>query len=375
MKVGQKNWEPKNGWKEVIFNELNPHLVLVFGERFVLENPERFTELKELYPNSKIVMVSTAGNIEGTNLNDQITATSLSFEKDSFIQISKINIELTANSFEAGIAVAKKLKVKDLKHVLLLSDGHLVNGSELVKGLLSVLPKSVTVSGGLAADGSRFEKTIVGENSQPKEGEIVAVGFYGDHLKFGSASYGGWDPFGIERKITKAIDNRLYELNGKPALDLYKQYLGEYSKNLPSSALLFPLAVKKKADSPYIVRTILSIDEKDKAMVFAGDIPEGGYAQLMKANFDRLIDGASQAALQSLKEIGTKPDLALLVSCVGRRLVLDQKVEEELESVHEVFGKDTLLTGFYSYGEISPAEDKFSDLHNQTMTITAIKEI
>jgi len=109
-------------------------------------------------------------------------------------------------------------------------------------------------------------------------------------------------------------------------------------------------------------------------MTFAGDIPEGAYAKLMRANFDRLIDGAYGAAEKTLKPDST-PQLAILVSCVGRRLVLGQRIEEEVEAVEEVLGSKTTLAGFYSYGEICPLQDEVDcTLHNQTMTITTFNE-
>jgi hypothetical protein len=125
-----------------------------------------------------------------------------------------------------------------------------------------------------------------------------------------------------------------------------------------------------------VVRTILGIDEDAGSLTFAGDVPQGHYARLMKANFDRLVDGAAQAGSASremLKDSG--PELAILISCVGRRLVLQQRTEEEVEAVRGVLGGDPVLTGFYSYGEISPHNPSARcALHNQTMTVTTLSE-
>jgi hypothetical protein len=118
------------------------------------------------------------------------------------------------------------------------------------------------------------------------------------------------------------------------------------------------------------------INEAEHSLTFAGDMPQGGRARLMKANFDRLIDGAVGAAQTSYEAIGTtSPELALLISCVGRKLVLKQRIEEEVEGVQEVLGQETVLAGFYSYGEISPFNPSAKcELHNQTMTITTLSE-
>ena len=73
---------------------------------------------------------------------------------------------------------------------------------------------------------------------------MVAVGLYGEHVKLGHGSKGGWDTFGPERIVTKSDGNVLYELDDKPALALYKEYLGDRAAGLPGSALLFPLALR-----------------------------------------------------------------------------------------------------------------------------------
>lgn len=379
MEIEQKKWTQSQGWKLSSSKPMKKkaQLVFAFGDRFILSEPSSFEELKKFYPQANIVLCSTSGNIQGTGVDDHsIVSTALAFDQDSQVQLEKVNITEVETSFKAGENLGKRLSKEGLKHVFLVSDGHLVNGSELVKGIYSVLPPQIHVTGGLAGDGTRFEKTVVGLDSYPSEGEIVAIGFYGSALVFGFGSIGGWDSFGIERKITRSKGNVLYELDGKSALELYKNYLGEQAAELPGSALLFPLAIRQDKNSPPIVRTILSINEENQSMVFAGDIPTGWYAQLMKANFDHLIDGASKAALASYEMLGSdSPDLALLVSCVGRRLVLDQRSEEELESVQDVIQKNAVMTGFYSYGEIAPTSLKTGcELHNQTMTITTISE-
>ena len=376
MKIGQKKWTREDGWKNVGGNDAEgAQIVLLFGDRDLLEEQERLEEIKKQFPSANIALISTAGNIQDINIEDNaIVATSVKFEKTP-IEIRRTNLADHGDSFDAGKELGRRLPAKDLKHVLIFSDGHLVNGSKLVKGILSILPENVYVTGGMAGDGTRFEKTAVGLDASPKPGEIIAIGLYGSNILVGFGSTGGWDPFGIERKITRAENNRLYELDGKGALELYKTYLGDLSKDLPGSALLFPLAIKTDKNSPPLVRTILSIDEKDQAMVFAGDIPVNGYAQLMKANFDRLIDGASKAAKHGSDMINTKTELAILISCVGRRIVLDQKTEDELESVKEILGENAVLAGFYSYGEIAPtSKNSKSELHNQTMTITTLSE-
>jgi len=377
MKILQKKYTIQNGWEIVRGDKLSPELynfVMAFGSADLIRESSIYKSIKSGYPNAIILMNSTAGEIIDTQvIDDSISLTAICFEKTK-IATAITDVNLTNNSYEAGRNLALELDHVDLKNVLVISDGQKVNGSELVIGLQKFLPEGTIITGGLAGDGGNFKRTLIGLNEPPIEGRIVAIGFYGDNLSITYGSVGGWDSFGPDRLITKSKANVLYELDSKPVLDIYKMYLGEYAKELPSSGLLFPLSIKN-GDNNSLVRTILSINEEEKSMTFAGNMPEGYYARLMKANFEKLIEGSSLAAQNSIKNITHKPDLALLISCVGRKLVLDQRVEEEVEVVRAVYGDRTAIAGFYSYGEISPSHNFLKcELHNQTMTITTFSE-
>ncbi|WP_281324350.1 FIST N-terminal domain-containing protein [Flavobacterium sp. IMCC34518] len=352
------------------------HLVLGFGSRDLISNPNSFDAIKNKFPNAEILLCSSSGEIYDNEVIDNtISITAISFSKTK-IKTSEVDINDFSTSFEAGSSLINTFPQEDLKLVFVLSDGGKVNGSELVKGMNHAKKESVLITGGLAGDGAKFEKTYVGLNKVPEIGKIIAVGFYGSQLEVSHGSLGGWESFGLERTVTKATDNVLFEIDGKNALDLYKTYLGKYADELPGSALLFPLSIKLNESEDPIVRTILSIDEKNQSMTFAGDIPLGSKVRFMKANFDRLIDAASDAASTCLKMNTSNPKLAILISCVGRKLILSNRTEEEIEAVSEIFGDKTLLTGFYSYGEISPLKPMANcELHNQTMTITCLNEI
>jgi hypothetical protein len=383
MKTEQRKWTKGGGWETLSDNGLkdSANLVLVFGGRAIMESQEKYEEMKAMYPKSDILLCSTAGEIAAEEvMDDSISLTAVHFDK-SKVQIEKAQIESADQSESTGKKLAEGLEKNGLVHVMVFSDGGKVNGTALVHGILSVLPKDVSVTGGLVGDGKDFKKTVVGLNSPGIEGQVVVIGFYGTDLKVGYGSLGGWDPFGPERVITKSANNVLYELDHKPALELYKEYLGEQAKGLPSSGLLFPLSLRLSTDKGdvEVVRTILGVNEKDQSMTFAGDMPEGVPAKLMKANFDRLIEGAGGAADMSLVKSFTKddgPQLAVLISCVGRKLVLGARVEEEIEAVRERVGSQATMCGFYSYGEISPVTptEKQCQLHNQTMTITTFAE-
>lgn len=375
MRVSQEVLDAEGRWHIDGESVGNAGLVLFFGGRALLEDPAAFQQMRQRHPTAIIMGCSTAGEICGTRVSDDtIVATAIEFEHTQ-LQLVTTTVGDAADSRAAGQRLAESLDAPGLAHVFVLSDGLHVNGSELVNGLRDRLPHGVESTGGLSGDGAGFGRTLVSANEPAVEKQIAALGFYGDRLRVGFGSLGGWDPFGPERLITLSRGNVLYELDGESALTLYKKYLGKHATGLPATGLLFPLALRTAEHQQPVVRTILGVSEAGQSLTFAGDMPEGAYARLMKANFERLIDGAIGAARISARLSDTPPQLAILISCFGRKLVLKQRIEEEIEGVRDVLGVHTALTGFYSYGEISPhAPNADCELHNQTMTITTLSE-
>lgn len=378
MKLETFHYTVETGWSVKAFPRLDSPstLVIAFGAPEIIDNEVPVRELREAYPNSCLVGCSSAGEIFGVEIFDgSLVVAVVQFERATVAGAYR-HIGASAESQSIGTALARELYRPGLRAVLVLSDGTNVQGSELVRGLNAALPESVIVTGGLAGDGDRFRRTWVIRDGRPQTRSISAVGFYGESLLIGYGSKGGWDIFGPERIVTRSEGNILYELDGTPALALYKQYLGHRAAQLPAAALLFPLALRADtAAEKRLVRTILSVDEDRQSMTFAGDIPQGYLAQLMTANFDRLLEGAANAAWMAVDRVQEDAqNLCIAISCVGRRLLLGDRAEEETEAILEIMPPQTRQIGFYSYGEIAPFAEGFCDLHNQTMTLTTITE-
>lgn len=378
MEIHTLRYDRKKHWSVKSRPQIDSHrtLALVFGPSSFLDSAEPLSELIGDYRESVVMGCSTAGEILGTQIfDDSVSAAIVRFDRTD-LRMASARAQSANDSFAAGREVARQLNDPRLKGVLVLSDGLCVNGSELVRGLNSEVPASVVVTGGLAGDGDRFRRTWVLQGGRPQSGFVTAVGFYGDRIRIGHGSKGGWDRFGPERRVTKSKGNVLFELDGRPALQLYKEYLGDRAAGLPATGLLFPLALRaNETDAKSLVRTILAVNEQEQSLTFAGDIAEGALAQLMKANFDRLVQGASEAASSTtLSTDGDPSTLAIAISCVGRRLVLGGRTEEEIEATLDVLPKGTQQVGFYSYGELSPYASGTCDLHNQTMTLTTLSE-
>lgn len=381
-------FDPATGWSQPLPDLDSPQtLVLVFGSYDWHRTPGPFLDLQETYPRSVIAGCSGHGAIHAAQLLQDALVVSITRFTHTRLRLASQSLKLESegdgtSSWNAGFHLAKDLQAPDLQGILVFTDGLHTNGSELVKGLNAHLANSVVVAGGLSADDLQFAATWLLENSMPVSQRVCGIGFYGNAIRLHSHARDGWKPFGPERLITRSEGNILYELDGCPALELYKRYLGDHANALPASGLSFPLSVCKPDDGEgtpgmAVVRTILGIDEEQQSMRFAGDIPQTYKARLIYGSLDNLIEGAEEVAQQLAEKLPDSPGpvLAIAISCAARRLVMKEDTELELEATLDNLPPTAVQTGFYSLGELCPTlETGTCDLHNQTMTLTVIYE-
>lgn len=359
---------------------INPQLVILFGSVEQLSRPGLISTLKQAFPTAALAGCSTAGEIlAGQVENGSLTLTAVHFDRVQ-VRLADVDLESMESSAACGESLGNRLASDDLRAVLVFGQGVSINGSALAEGLARKVGNQVPISGGLAGDNGAFQQTLTLSTDRVSPRQIVAVGLYGKGLVCTHGSFGGWQAFGPLRKVTRSVGNVLYALDGEPALEVYKRYLGDYAKGLPASGLLFPFEmVQTETQAGGLIRTILGVDETEGSLTLAGNIDPEGYLRLMHSSTNQLVDGAETAARHSAPTLA-QAELALLVSCVGRKLVMGDRVDEEVEAVAQVLGQNCKLTGFYSYGEISPGlpvaknSESSCQLHNQTMTITCLAE-
>jgi hypothetical protein len=383
MKIEQFRWKPVLGWDKGVEPSLSNEkvaLVMFFTSRQILEEKNPIiSKLSQYYPKAEIIGCSSAGEILDREVtDDSLVITAIQFDKAS-VKVLSSQIKDASQSETLGKEILQQLPREKLKHAFVLSDGLNIDGAALVKGFKQALQDSpIGVTGGLAADADKFERTSVYCNQLLDKGSLVAVGFYGDSINAAYSAVTGWKAYGPIRTVTKSVGTRIYELDGKPALQLYKEFLGPFAKELPAIGLLYPLRIWGKGikEEANLARTILGIDEETQSIACAGGIPEGCSMQFMMTNTNALVGAASEAAGNITVALEKQiPELCLLMTCVSRKAIMKQRVEEELEAVANAIGDKTAYTGFYTYGEISPYRyHEECYLQNETMAITALWE-
>jgi hypothetical protein len=248
-----------------------------------------------------------------------------------------------------------------------------VDGSAFAAGIASAVGEKVKVTGGLAGDGLDFKTTCTMLNGMVFTNLAVAFGLYGDKASMMTSTRCGWKPFGLARRVTKSTNNIVYELDGKPALDLYRKYLGDQTPS-PAGGLLYPFSLlREDGRDTGTVRSVLAINP-DGSVTLAGDVPQGSLVRLMYADLESLVGGAAAAGKEAVNG-HAGPSATLLVNCAGRRLAMGDDANAEIDAVMQVAGGSSACAGFYSYGEIAPvAGAARADVQSQSISVIHIAE-
>ncbi|MEZ0261457.1 MAG: FIST signal transduction protein [Alphaproteobacteria bacterium] len=370
---------PRAGLKEALLkvSSIKPQVAIVFATPGLWKDEKAMEEACATLQGCQVLGCSTAGEILGPRARtDSISALGMRFDTAQ-VKVAEAALNAPEESFYAGQMLGKGLNGPKLRGVFVLSPGLRVNGSALAKGLAGAFDKGVVVSGCMAGDGTSFANTFTLLNGRISQSRVVAFGVYGDHVTVKHGSRCGWKSFGPLRRVTRAAGNVLFELDGKPALALYREYLGDKAAELPASGLLYPLSVMKgdsRQDSG-IVRTLVNVNPHEGSLVLAGEVAQGAQVRLMHVDTDTLIEGAGLAGRDAGIWGAAGETATLMVSCLGRKLALGSDVDEEVEAVHKAIGGSSACAGIYGYGAFSPTGAQHApELQNQSMAVTHIVE-
>jgi hypothetical protein len=369
MDVQQVSWTSAAGWSDAIpAPDARESLVLAFGASELIDAPAPFHDLIDVWGPDRVVGCSTPFATSGADTRVALMVSIIRFDRTRVVT-AHADIQRAGGSRRAARRVGNLLSEPSLQCAVMLADGLLADGSQLSVGMRDVT-EGIALSGGLAADDNRFTNTWTLVNGLPRTGWVSAFGLVGEHIEMGFSSMSGWESFSQERVVTRSHGNVLYELNGRPAIEIYQNYLGHSVGGMADSALGFPLALRD-LDGRMTVRSLVGVNARDQGLRFAGDVAQGSTARLMCASSDDLIHNAQLAAKRA--DLGPA-QIALACSGTGRRRVLGERAEEEWAAVRSAFSPDTAVVGLSTMGELSPGDGE-TELHNQSMSITTIREL
>lgn len=354
-----KSW-PKN----------SSSLAIAFGN-----DKKLYSALKEELEGLSIVGASVTGLIAGTKESEEgLSVVFYEFGK-SRVKTCFVEFEKWGDGEEVGKKIFEQLKAPDLKGILVLSEGLKLNCSEMVEEIAKAKEPHVSLAGGLAGDVFTYDDIFVFNDKEGiSDSAVVAVGFYGDHFHMDVVAHSGITPMGVEREVTKVEDYTIYELDGKPAVEVYKEYFGtDDLESISKDLVKFPFSITNNYIEEGVVRTPLRFSEDKKGIQFTGSIPLGSRVRLMQSASSKFIDGVYDLVDSAPESFNGNDKSLLAISCACRKAVLGGIVDQEAEIICEEFNKEGIV-GFYSFGEIASDKHDQSFLYNQTLTLVSIYE-
>jgi len=320
------------------------------------------------FPKSIFIATTTDGVIEGSNVyvNTKSVVSFTIFENTSLKSALLKQESYDNDSYELGKAMAVELKEKDTKVIISFTDGIHTNGEEYVDGISSIAP-NIVLSGGLAADNGELKKTYIFDKNEICTYGAIGVSLTNKNLNVATSYTFDWMPIGKEMRVTKAVKNRVYEIDGISAVDIYAKYMGEeLSLQLPQVGIEFPLIFQR--DGMSVGRAVL-FKHNDGSLTFAGNINEGDSVRFGIGSIETILKNSNSHTRQILEKMEYKAEAVFVYSCMARRRFMNEYISDELDILSNIGH----ISGFFTYGEFFHTE-KSNQLLNETMTILAISE-
>lgn len=363
-----------------------PSFLLLFASLTSYDQKTLLTFLKQKNPTATIVGASTSGEISSAGGSADNSVVLMAIYSDQMRFVSGVGRDVKTDSRKAGQDLAEDIMKnaggEKPKAILMMPDGLLANGEAIVDGVLDKMGPNFMLAGGSAGDDYAFKGTYEYLGDEVLTGCVVGVGLFGD-FSFGIGVRHGLVPISTAHKITKIEGNILYELDNKPALEVYKQYLEKDINELLAKGdtiakltPLYPLGIHAPNDEGYLIRGILGTDEKG-TLTLTASLPEGQDVFIMLSSVDEIVGAAEDAAHQAMRHLkDSKPKAIILFNCIARKKVLITRKQEEIDKIRKIFGEEVPLIGFYTYGEQAPLGEKIitCSFHNETDVLFVLGE-
>lgn len=362
-----------------------PDLTLVFSSvRYA--DPRLLKGINSMTAGCSLIGCTDAGGISTAGpVRRSVVAVALKARGGRFQ--TGVGYAVSKNARQAGQDLAQSLSrqgAQQAKALLALPDGLAGNGSAWLRGVQSILGESLPIVGGCAADDFAFEKTFQFFNDEILQDSIPAALFCGD-IEVGIGVQHGWIPLGRPRRVTKASGPVIYELDRRPAVALYEEYLGVKKDELTEEplahvAMTYPLGTVVPRQAEYLLRHAIRVGENE-SIVCTAETQEGSWVRLMIGSNESALEAAKKAASRAMRQVSPVRLKGALVFCgVARQKMLGSDFRGEIDVVRDSLGGTGVrIGGFYSYGELAPWEltsggqaKRSNMVHNESIVVMAL---
>ena len=257
-------------------------------------------------------------------------------------------------------------------------DGQYFDGNTLVNSLVRELGEDSVFFGGMAGDDWNIQNSFIFTHQRESDNGIAAMVFDADKISLQGMAIHGWKPLGITRKVTKSSGNKVYSIDGKPAVEMYLKYLGMSEKTEDESfdifkdlSIHFPF-IARREEGETMIKSPRSIDAASNALIMDIEMEEGSEFHFSTPPDFEISEEIISEAAAVKSNMETQPDALLIFSCAGRPPVLGPLTTIENDGLAEVW--QVPMAGFYTYGEFGRMKNGKQHFHSSVCCWVALKE-
>lgn len=360
-----------------------PNVALIVFASVAMDQDKLMEAVAKSAPSASIVGCSTAGEMSSDGLSAEKSVVIMGIASDTAQFLSSVGHHVLWNPKEAGAQAAGDIQYRSHGYAnaaILFFDVITGNGEDILRGAIERCGEEFPLYGAAAGDDLLFFETYQYEGGKAYTGSVVALGLLGE-VSVGYGRAHGFLPIGPGRIVTRSEGTTLYEVDGMPAVDVYKEYFGDdYLSQLREGllsgvAVTYPLGVTTENEYGYILRNPIFVDGKG-AMTFTANIPVGAEVRLMLSGKEEALASAERAATDALQALaGKKPKGAIVLGSIARKRLLGPDADEEVRTIQRVIGRDVPIVGFYGYAEVGgTVTHGMLPFHNSSVSVLLIAE-
>ena len=341
-------------------------------------------EFKKLLPNAQVIGCTCAGIIGTEGPNEAMKSLAIMAVKGTDFEVTYVENIIGSNSYDVSVGLAKELKEKDLdpNMLLFLASGIDIAADRAIEGIESVFGGETPIIGGTSSDNMKAISNFQFIDGKIFQRGAILIAFTDPSLSIHSLGSHGFNPVGMPMVVTKSEGNRIYELDNRPAWDVYTERLGLTPKATLAEVLpVGAAAIKLKSEladdfgDSHILRAITK-KEDDGSFYLPVDCHEGTKIELTMRDEDKIFDNLDKMLDRLVSTFkGKEPVAVFHTDCGARgRLMLNRVLKDEIvgKMQNPICNNKTVpWLGMYGFGEFTPIAGK-NQFHNYTSSLYVV---
>ncbi|SIO01519.1 FIST signal transduction protein [Algoriphagus halophilus] len=378
---GKSPEEIQKAIQSAIADDFIPTLAVVFIS--VVQDRQVIREILSKYDIDVFGATSCGEFVNGHQSNGETALLLMDLARDSYSILLK---EIGVQSIQEVVKQVANSALSQYVNpsMIVCSTGvtptsELFDGITLVQELTEAIGPEKIFFGGMAGDDFTLAGTAVFTKTHETNHGLIVLVFDADKVSLNGMAITGWKRLGISRKVTHSKGKLLYSIDGKPAVDMYLNYLGKGKEGenrefnvLNELSFYYPFIVERESSDDILIKSPMSIDYEENALNMDMEMVEGErFWFSVPPDFD-IVQEITDEARKVRNNLGKDADALLVFSCAGREPALGPLVTIENEGLAEVWNSP--MAGFFTYGEFGRAKNSPQNFHSTACCWVALKE-